>query len=75
MCCRLGEVCAIVSGVKSPDDMAKASVKRVSKAAHAIGCKPGMTGDDVLLLMDAHRPMPSAEALATLESLKSHSRL
>lgn len=75
LCCRLGEVCAIVSGVKSPEDMAKASVKSVSRAAEAIGCRPGMTGDEVLILLDAHRPMPGDEALAALDSLKSHSRL
>lgn len=70
-CDRLREVCCTVSGVKSPEDMAGAEVKAVSRAAEAAGCRPGMTGEEALMLMHAYRPLSSQEAMLMMESLKA----
>ena len=51
-CNRTGEACAIVSGVKSHDDMLQAEVKAVSEAASRLGVKPGMSGAEALALFD-----------------------
>jgi len=48
---RVGDVCAIVTGVKTPDDMLEAKVVAVSEAAAKLGVKDGMTGKEALLLM------------------------
>lgn len=48
---RVNDVCAIVNGVKSPDDMLDAKVVAVSKAAGQLGIKEGITGKEALLLM------------------------
>ena len=48
---RIGDVCAIVTGVKTPDDMLSAKVIAVSKAAAKLGVKVGITGKEALLLM------------------------
>jgi len=48
---RVGDVCAIVTGVKTPDDMLEAKVVAVSEAATKLGVKDGMTGKEALLLM------------------------
>ena len=42
---------AIVTGVRTYDDMLRAEVKQVSTAAAALGVKPGMTGREALLMM------------------------
>ncbi len=48
---RLNEHVAIVSGVKNFDDMLKAQVIAVSKAATEQGIKVGISGREALLLM------------------------
>jgi uncharacterized protein YunC (DUF1805 family) len=50
-CNKTEEACAIVSGVKTHDDMLHAQVKAVSDAAEAMGVQVGMKGMDVLNLM------------------------
>jgi uncharacterized protein YunC (DUF1805 family) len=47
-CDKTGEAAALVSGVKSFDDMALATVNKVSAAGAALGLKPGMRGAEVL---------------------------
>jgi uncharacterized protein YunC (DUF1805 family) len=47
-CNKTGEAVAVVSGVKNFDDMALATVTKVSAAATALGLKPGMRGVEVL---------------------------
>jgi uncharacterized protein YunC (DUF1805 family) len=46
---KLNEHVAIVTGVKSFDDMLKAEVVKCSDAATAVGVKKGMSGKEVLL--------------------------
>lgn len=46
-----GEAAAIVKGVNSFDDMKKASVVAVSKAAQALGVEVGDTGETALTKM------------------------
>ena len=48
---KVGDVCAIVTGVKTPDDMLVANVIAVSEAAAELGITEGMTGKEALLLM------------------------
>ena len=48
---KVGDAAAIVTGVKSFDDMLAAPVKAVSAAAAARGVRPGMTGREALLLL------------------------
>ncbi len=48
---KLGHACAIVSGVKSFDDMLKASVIALSSAAERLGVKIGMSGKEALELL------------------------
>jgi uncharacterized protein YunC (DUF1805 family) len=48
---RVGDVCAIVTGVKNPDDMLSAKVVACSDAAEKLGVEAGMSGKDALLLM------------------------
>lgn len=48
---RVGDVCAIVTGVKTPDDMLSAKVIAASNAAAKLGIKEGMTGKEALLFM------------------------
>lgn len=48
---RVNDVCAIVTGVKTPDDMLNAKVVKVSKAAANLGVELGMTGKEALVLM------------------------
>ncbi|MEG3767247.1 YunC family protein [Alteromonas sp. 14N.309.X.WAT.G.H12] len=50
-CDKTGEACAIVSGVKTHDDMLKRPVVRVSKAARQLGIEPGMSGKQALSLL------------------------
>lgn len=47
-CNKTEEACAIVSGVNDFDDMKKASIVAVSKAAEALGVKVGDTGESAL---------------------------
>jgi len=48
---RVNDVCAIVTGVKTPEDMLDAKVVGVSKAASDLGIKEGMPGREALILM------------------------
>ncbi|MFA7229648.1 MAG: DUF1805 domain-containing protein [Victivallaceae bacterium] len=48
---RLQEHVAIVTGVKTFDDMLEAKVVAVSAAAETIGIKKGMSGRDAILKM------------------------
>ena len=48
----LGDRFAVVTGVKSFDDMLNAKVVALSSAAIAAGGEPGMTGREVLLLLE-----------------------
>jgi len=48
---KLGDAMAIVSGVKSYDDMLEAVVKAVSPEAAACGVSCGMTGREALKLL------------------------
>jgi uncharacterized protein YunC (DUF1805 family) len=43
---KVGHALAVVSGVKSFDDMLAAEVRAVSAAAAALGITPGMSGRD-----------------------------
>ncbi|MEO5803876.1 MAG: DUF1805 domain-containing protein [Verrucomicrobiota bacterium] len=45
---KTGEAAAIVSGVRTHEDMSKAKVIAVSNAARSIGIELGMTGEDAL---------------------------
>jgi uncharacterized protein YunC (DUF1805 family) len=48
---KTGEPAAIVTGVRTFDDMSAATVKTVSEAGANLGLKPGMTGAEVLDLI------------------------
>jgi len=48
---KVNDVCAIVTGVKTPNDMLDAKVVAVSTAAAQLGIKEGITGKEALLLM------------------------
>ena len=48
---KLGDVLAIVTGVNSYDDMRLKPVVAVSKAAEALGIKPGMSGGQALAIL------------------------
>lgn len=48
---RLQEPVAIVTGVKTYDDMLKANVVIASDAALELGVQPGMSGEEALLLL------------------------
>ncbi len=48
---KVKDVCAIVTGVKTPDDMLAARVVAVSNAAAELGIEEGITGKEALLLM------------------------
>jgi uncharacterized protein YunC (DUF1805 family) len=48
---RLGDAAAIVTGVKTFDDMLEAAVARVSDAAAAAGVREGMTGRQALAIL------------------------
>jgi uncharacterized protein YunC (DUF1805 family) len=48
---KVGDVCAIVTGVKSNEDMLLAKVVAVSEEAVKLGVKENMTGQEALLLM------------------------
>lgn len=48
---KVNDVCAIVTGVKTPDDMLEAKVVAVSNAAAELGIKEGMSGKEALVLM------------------------
>lgn len=45
---RLAEALAVVTGVKTYEDMLSAKVVRLSKAAEALGVQLGMTGEEAL---------------------------
>lgn len=48
---KVGDVCAIVTGVKNYDDLLAAEVKLVSHAAEQLGVEVGMIGKDAILKM------------------------
>ncbi len=48
---KLGDALAIVTGVGSYADMLKKPVVAVSKAAEALGVKPGVSGEDAVSLL------------------------
>lgn len=48
---KMNDPVAIVTGVKTFDDMLAATVKSVSSSAAALGVEPGMTGRAALLKM------------------------
>lgn len=48
---KVNDVCAIVTGVKTPDDMLDAQIIAVSEAAAKLGITEGMTGKEALILM------------------------
>ncbi len=48
---RLNEPVAIVTGVKTYEDMLKANVVKVSDAALELGVQPGISGEEALLLL------------------------
>jgi uncharacterized protein YunC (DUF1805 family) len=48
---RVGDACAIVTGVKTPEDMLEAYVVEVSEKAKDLGVLEGMNGTEALLLM------------------------
>ena len=70
---KLNDALALVTGVKTFDDMLAASVKAVSPAAAIYGVEPGMTGRHALVLMeDILNP---AENLNSLHGFRSHSSI
>lgn len=50
-CNKTGEACAIVSGVKTHEDMLEKKVKAVSAAGRNLGISVGMTGKEALELL------------------------
>lgn len=48
---KVGDACAIVTGVKTPEDMLEAYVVDASEKAKEMGVKKGMNGTEALLLM------------------------
>ena len=48
---RTGDALAVVTGVKSCDEMLTAEVRQVSAAAAELGVRPGMSGREALLRM------------------------
>ena len=51
VCNKTGEACAIVSGVKTHDDMLEKELKAVSRKAEELGLKVGMKGSEALDLL------------------------
>ena len=60
---RLGEPVAIVTGVKTLEDMLVAQVIRASSAARRLGVVDGMSGREALLRMDRLSPSPFGRGL------------
>ncbi|GGZ61040.1 YunC family protein [Paraglaciecola chathamensis] len=50
-CEKTGEACAIVSGVKTHEDMLQRPVSQVSKAARQLGVEKGMSGAQALNIL------------------------
>ncbi len=50
-CNKTGEACAVVSAVKTHDDMLVAEVRAVSNEAEKLGLRIGMKGQDALELL------------------------
>jgi uncharacterized protein YunC (DUF1805 family) len=50
-CNKTGEACAIVTGVKTHDEMLTATVQAVSDAAETLGLSTGISGRDALALL------------------------
>ena len=48
---RLGDAAAIVTGVKTPQDMLTANVVRLSDRARELGVQEGMSGCEALLIL------------------------
>jgi uncharacterized protein YunC (DUF1805 family) len=51
---KIGEAVALVTGVKSYDDMLKADVFKVSSAGKELGIEEGMKGEEALKIFGAH---------------------
>ena len=49
---KFGDAMAVVTGVKTGDDMLKAEVKAVSSAAARLGVRTGMSGREALRLLN-----------------------
>jgi uncharacterized protein YunC (DUF1805 family) len=49
-CNKTGEACAIVSGVKTHDDILNAEIKAVSIEAAKLGVRIGMKGEEALAI-------------------------
>jgi uncharacterized protein YunC (DUF1805 family) len=47
-CNKTGEACAVVTGVKTHDDMLNAEIKAVSTEAARLGVRLGMKGEEAL---------------------------
>lgn len=47
-CDKTGEACAIVTGVKTHEEMLRAEIKAVSIAASRLGVRIGMKGEEAL---------------------------
>ncbi len=50
-CNKTGEACAIVTGVKTHDEMLTATVRAVSDAAGTLGLHAGISGREALALL------------------------
>lgn len=48
---RVGDAAAIVTGVKTVEQMLEAPIVRLSEKAHEAGVREGMTGREALLLL------------------------
>ena len=48
---KVGDAAAIVTGVKTPEQMLEASIVRLSDRAKEMGVREGMTGREALLLL------------------------
>jgi uncharacterized protein YunC (DUF1805 family) len=48
-CNKTREACAIVTGVKTHDEMLEAEIKAVSQEAEKLGVRVGMTGEEALV--------------------------
>jgi uncharacterized protein YunC (DUF1805 family) len=50
-CDKTGEACAVVTGVKTHEDMLESEIKAVSFEAEKLGVRVGMTGVEALEIL------------------------